>query len=82
MNVSTALDTAIERTDVPQLKYCNHSQATRDFAWLLTRNALNELGFAANEASRLAGSVSGTARQRLDKLVQSKHIVVPDGKFW
>ena len=70
------LTEAANNMDVPQLEWVPHSQAIKDYAWKLTRNALCTMGFSAHDASVLAGSVSGCARLRMERLVEQKHIVV------
>ena len=48
------------------LEHVPHQQAHADFAWKVTRDTLQRMDYA--DASRLAGSVTGCVRERLEVL--------------
>jgi len=53
-------------TPPPMLEFVPYHQAHADFAWKVTRDTLQRMDYA--DASRLAGSVTGCVRERLEVL--------------
>ena len=62
-----SMNQVLEYSAPAQLEFVSHQQAHADFAWKVTRDTLQKMGYA--DASRLAGSVTGCARERLEKLI-------------
>jgi hypothetical protein len=73
-SMGRAMSQVLEYSSPPLLEFVPHAQAHSDFAWKATRDILQRLGYA--EASRLAGSVTGCIRERLDRLVIDKRALL------
>ena len=65
-SLGKAMSQVLEYSSPPMLEYVSHEQAHADFAWKVTRDTLQKMGYA--DASRLAGSVTGCVRVRLEVL--------------
>jgi len=65
-SLGKAMSQVLEYSSPPMLEYVSHEQAHADFAWKATRDTLQRMGYEA--ASRLAGSVTGCVRERLEVL--------------
>lgn len=74
-----ALQLAVQTTAAPMLEFVSHQQAHEVYDWKVTRNTLNKLGFNAHDSSTLANTVSGNPRERIEKLIARKHIIIPRG---
>ena len=65
---TAAFNTACWNTKTPTLKFLCYHKAQEFVSFSITRDALVRLGHSKAEASGLAGSTSGSARERWNVL--------------
>jgi len=65
---AAAFNKECQNIQTPILKFISHHKAVENVTFTIVRNALMRIGYARKEASQLAGSTPGTARQRFETI--------------
>ena len=65
---TAAFNTACGKVLTPTLKFICYHKAREKVTSSIVRDALVRLGYDRKEASSLAGSIGGSARQRFDSI--------------